>query len=95
VTDHRRGDEGQPSDQRPDVVRSYEVRVEGRLGDALLRYLRWSDRTPPVESVVRVRLSAGGLQRLVASCVDRGLLINRITRVEPQPDSIRLVNDLT
>jgi hypothetical protein len=81
LTEDTRGDASPLSDDRLGVVQSYEVRVQGRLGDALLHYLRWSDRTPLAESAFRIQSNASDLWRLVASCMDHGLLIDRIVRV--------------
>jgi hypothetical protein len=76
---------GSPSQPRLAVVRSYEVHVEGHLGRALLRYLRWSNRTQPEESVVRVQVSPRDLYQFLASCADCGLTIDRITRLDSDP----------
>lgn len=67
------------------VVRSYEVHVEGRLGAAMLRYLRWSNRRQPEQSVVRVQSRPDDLPEFLSCCAAYGLTVDRVTRVDPVP----------
>ena len=67
------------------VVRSYEVHIEGRLGTAMLRYLRWSNRRKPEQSVVRVQSRPDDLPEFLASCAEYGLTVDRVTRLDPVP----------
>jgi hypothetical protein len=85
MADRRQSELGLPPEQSLPVVRSYEVHVEGRLGNALLHYLHWSNRTQPEESVVRVQVSPRDLHQFLASCADCGLTIDRITRLDSDP----------
>jgi hypothetical protein len=71
------------ADRYDPVVWSYEVLVEGRLGSALLRYLRWSIRVQPEQSVVRIRTSPGDLYHFLASCTDCGLTLEWVIRLNP------------
>jgi hypothetical protein len=62
-------------------VRSYEVHVEGRLGQALLGTLGWSSRIQPEQSVVRMGGEAGDLDHLLESCSECGLVVDRVARI--------------
>ena len=77
---------GPPAEEggRP-VVRSYEVRVEGRLGAALLHHLRWSYRVQLDQSVVRLSSCPDDLAAFLAGCADGGLTVDRVTRLDPVP----------
>lgn len=50
-----------------------EVRVEGRLGDATLRHLRWSHRVVQT-TIVRVRASQDALRAVLAELATAGRL---------------------
>jgi hypothetical protein len=64
---------------------TYEVRVEGELGDRLLRYLRWPHYVVPEQTVVRIAAAPANLQRCLQSCTEAGAGIERISLVEPHP----------
>jgi hypothetical protein len=65
------------------MTKAFEVRVEGQLGEPMLRLLGWSHVTVPEQTLVRVDVTPAALQRIVKDCTDRGLTIERIHRVRP------------
>lgn len=77
---HRLSSTRQPG--RPDSE-TYEVRVEGELGERLLRYLRWPHYVVPEQTVVRIAAAPASLQSYLQSCTGAG--IERISLVEPHP----------
>ena len=60
---------------------SYEVRVDGRLGDTFLNFLRWRHCTVPEQTTVRVDARPHDVLQLLATCSDLGLGIERVRRV--------------
>ena len=67
------------------MTRSYEVRVEGELGEPLLRYLSWSHCVIPEQTFVRVDATPAELDHLLQACTDEGLTIEGVHRVGPTP----------
>ena len=67
--------------ERPATVRTYEVRVQGRLSRAVVGYLGWSSRTEPGQCCIRVTADSDELAALVRSCLAGGLVVDRITRL--------------
>jgi hypothetical protein len=65
------------------MTRNYEIRVEGELGETLLRYLRCPHRTVPEETVLRVDATSAELARLLRACSEHGLTIERVIRISP------------
>ena len=61
------GDDGRRLDpgSMPTALTYCEVRIDGRLGDAILGHLRWSNRVLQT-TIVRVRLSYDALRALLA-----------------------------
>jgi hypothetical protein len=59
----------------------YEVRVDGRLGDAFLNFLHWRHCTVPEQTTVRVDARPKDVLQLLATCSDLGLGIERVRRV--------------
>ncbi|MDN5761972.1 MAG: hypothetical protein L0H41_06615 [Microlunatus sp.] len=58
--------------------RSCELSVEGVLGPALLRSMRWSHRVLPAGSVARI--NGEDVSGFLASCSDYGLVVEQVTR---------------
>lgn len=71
-------EDGTDSRQQPS---SYEVRVDGRLGDTFLNFLRWRHCTVPEQTTVRVDARPHDVLQLLATCSDLGLGIERVRRV--------------
>ena len=65
------------------MKRSYEVRVEGELGEPLLRYLSWSHCVIPEQTFVRVDATPAELEHLLRACTDEGLTIEGVHRIGP------------
>lgn len=65
-----------------DTCGTYEVRVEGELGDPLLRYLRWPHHVVHGQTVVRIAAAPDALSAFLRSCTDIGLSIEQVRRVE-------------
>jgi hypothetical protein len=64
------------------MTRRYEVRVEGELGEPMLRYLNWPHRLEPAYTRVRLdKVTAADLEVFLAACDRAGLTIERIQRV--------------
>jgi len=82
MTDRRRPEPIDQPCQGSPVPWSYEVHIEGQLGGALLRYLRWPSRTQPEQSIIRLRATSEELQQLLLSCSDCGLIVERVTRID-------------
>ena len=64
------------------MTKAFEVRIEGQLGESMLRLLGWSHVTVPEQTVMRVDVTPAALQSIVKACIDRGLTIERIHRIE-------------
>jgi len=76
------------------MTRVFEVRVEGELGESMLRLLGWSHVTVPEQTLVRLDATPAGLQRVLRVCTDRGMAIERVRRLgdpvdPPSPASSR------
>ncbi len=72
--------------QSTETVRSgvvYDVRVDGELGEPLLRYLNWPHYTVPGQTMVRIDAAAADLHRFLEACTEAGVSIERVRRVEP------------
>jgi hypothetical protein len=73
------------------VYRAYEVRVDGKLDGALLRYLRWHHRHLPEHAAVWLDGTAEEVHEFLSACCSLGLGIEQVRRVsafiptEPQP----------
>ena len=65
----------------PEKPFGYEVRVDGRLGDTFLNFLRWRHCTVPEQTTVRVDARPHDVLQLLATCSDLGLGIERVRRV--------------
>jgi len=64
------------------MTQVYEVKVEGQLGEPLLRYLRWSHRVEPAHATVRLQgISAADLSSFLEACGDEGVTIEKVTRL--------------
>ncbi|MCW2823193.1 MAG: hypothetical protein JWQ91_110 [Aeromicrobium sp.] len=64
-------------DDRP----TYEVRVEGEVGEPLLRWLNWSHRVVPGQTHVRIVASADELHHFLQACTASGAGIQRVHRL--------------
>jgi len=58
----------------------YEFRIEGRLGRAILGYLRWDSRLDPERAVVRVLASQHDLRMILEQLAQGGTEIERCVR---------------
>ena len=67
------------------AVRSYEVRVEGELGDKLLRYLRWSSCVVADQKSARLEATPAELQRFLSACSHHGVGIECVHRLYAAP----------
>jgi hypothetical protein len=63
------------------MARVIEVRVQGQLGEAMLRLLGWSHVTVPEQTIIRLDATPAGLQSLLRACTERGLAIERVHRM--------------
>ena len=61
----------------------YEVRVDGELGEPLLRYLNWPHYVVPGQTMVRIDAASADLHRFLEACTEAGVSIERVRRVEP------------
>jgi hypothetical protein len=61
----------------------YEVRVEGELGEPLLRYLNWSHRVVPEQTYMKVEATSSELDAILSVCAEEGTTIERVRRVRP------------
>lgn len=60
----------------------YDVRVEGELGERLLRYLACPHRLEPPRSVVRLDdVTAAELEAFLDACKRAGLTVERVQPV--------------
>ena len=66
-------------------ARSYEVRVEGELGDKLLRYLRWSSCVVAEQKTARLEATPSELQRFLSACSQHGVGIECVHRLHASP----------
>jgi hypothetical protein len=58
----------------------YEFRIEGRLGDSIVRYMRWSARFEPERTVMRVSTSGKQLQLILDELAESGIGIDHLIR---------------
>ena len=65
--------------------RSYEVRVEGELGDKLLRYLRWSSCVVAEQKSARLEATPTELQGFLSACSHHGVGIECVHRLHATP----------
>jgi hypothetical protein len=63
------------------VHRAYEVRVDGKLDEGLLRYLRWSHRHLPEQAALRLEGTTDEVHEFLSACCRLGLGIERVRRV--------------
>ena len=68
---------------------SYEVRVEGELGDKLLRYLRWSSCVVADQKSARLEATPSELQRFLSACSHHGVGIECVHRLYAAPSDRR------
>ena len=73
----------------------YEVRVQGELGETLLRYLRWSHYVIPEQTRVRLVAGSAELHRFLQVCTDSGTSIERVRRGQSAPEPSRTVRELS
>ncbi len=64
------------------MTTGYEVRVEGELGEPLLRFLSWSHGVMPEQTCVRVNATPAELGALLRACSENGLIIERVRRID-------------
>ena len=69
------------------ATRSYEVRVEGELGDKLLRYLRWSSCVVADQKSARLEATPSELQRFLSACSHHGVGIECVHRLHASPSA--------
>ena len=65
--------------------RSYEVRVEGELGEKLLRYLRWSSCVVADQKTARLEATPSELQGFLSACSHHGVGIDCVHRLHETP----------
>jgi hypothetical protein len=63
------------------VHREYEVRVDGRLDESLLRFLRWNHRYLPEQAALRLEGTTDKMHEFLGACCRLGLGIERVRRV--------------
>jgi hypothetical protein len=71
----------EPHGERWPGPRNYEVRVDGELGDTLLRFLRWRHCLLPEQTSLCVEADPDAVLELIAKCSELGLGIERVHRV--------------
>ena len=57
-----------------------EFRIEGRLGDSMVRHLRWAARFEPERTVLRFWTTADQLQLILDELADSGVGIDHLVR---------------
>lgn len=62
---------------------TYEVRVDGELGEALLRYLSWSHHVVSGQTRVRIAAVTSELHQFLRACTECGASIQRVRLVTP------------
>jgi len=60
---------------------TYEVHVDGELGEPVLRYLSWSHHVVPAHVRVLIRAGARELAEFLLACSESGAGIERVRRV--------------
>jgi hypothetical protein len=58
----------------------YEFWIEGRLGDSILRSMRWAARFEQERTVVRIFATSGDLQLIFDELTDNGIEIDHLIR---------------
>jgi hypothetical protein len=66
---------------RPEARSTYEVHVDGEVGESLLRHLRWSSHVVPGHARVRILAAARELQEFLLACTESGASIERVRLV--------------
>jgi hypothetical protein len=66
------------------MTKAFEVRVAGELGEPMLRRLGWGHSTVPGQTLMRVEATPKDLDRLLRTCSERGLTIERVVRIGPR-----------
>jgi len=72
-----------PGDPAEQGARSYEVRVEGELGEKILRYLGWSSCVVGEQKSARLDATPDELQRFLSTCSRHGVGIEYVHRLHP------------
>ena len=62
-----------------------EFRIEGRLGDSMVRYLQWAARLEPERTVVRLLTTRDGLQKLLEELAESQVRIDHLIRHRATP----------
>jgi hypothetical protein len=78
-------DDTSPTGMPADVAQSYEVRVDGQLGEKLLRYLRWSSCVLAEQKSARLEATPAELQRFLSVCSRDGVGIECVHRLHGTP----------
>jgi hypothetical protein len=65
------------------VYRAYEVRVDGQLDGAMLRFLRWQHRHLPEHAALCLEGTPEDVHELLSACCRLGLGIERVRRINP------------
>lgn len=60
---------------------TYEIRVDGELGEPLLRYLSWRHRTVPEQTFVRIAAGSAELMRCLRAFAEAGLSVEHVHQV--------------
>jgi hypothetical protein len=60
-----------------------EFRIEGRLGDSMVRYLQWAARLEPERTVIRLLTTRDGLHKLLEELADSQVRIDHLIRHRP------------
>lgn len=63
------------------VSRAYEVRVDGQLDEALLRFLRWKHRYLPEQAALTLEGTTEEVHEFLSACCRLGLGIERVRRL--------------
>ena len=61
---------------------TYEVRVDGRVGEPLLQYLNWRHTVVPGRTRVRIAAASGELHQFLRACTACGASIQQVRRVD-------------
>ena len=67
---------------RRTVSRAYEVRVDGRLDNTLLRFLQWRHQHLPEHAALRLEGTPELVYAFLSDCCRLGLWIERVRRVK-------------
>lgn len=71
--------------------RTYEVRVEGEVGEPLLRHLAWPHHVVPGQTRVQIRSAQGELHQFLRACTEAGASIQRVLRLSRARADARVV----